>query len=74
MKSLSTDAEFNILNPSERNVVVKDLTAGTDLLWPLVVRTISFFFLKSRSAWTTFSVFFFLQTVLVLIVSGLFQF
>ncbi|CAN6816812.1 unnamed protein product [Brassica oleracea] len=47
LKSLSTDAEFNFLNPSERNVVVKDLTAGTDLLWPLVVRTISFFFLKS---------------------------
>ncbi|CAG7899175.1 unnamed protein product [Brassica rapa] len=46
LKSLSTDGEFNFLNPSERNVVVKDLMAGTDL-WPLVVRTISFFFLKS---------------------------
>ncbi|KAG2318902.1 hypothetical protein Bca4012_054873 [Brassica carinata] len=46
LQSLSTDAEFNFLNPSERNVSVKDLLAGTDL-WPLVVRTISFFFLKS---------------------------
>ncbi|CAH8388457.1 unnamed protein product [Eruca vesicaria subsp. sativa] len=55
LQSLSTDAEFNFLNPSERNVIVKDfdfskakgeLKAGTDL-WPLVVRTVSFFFLKS---------------------------
>ncbi|KAG2303782.1 hypothetical protein Bca4012_062755 [Brassica carinata] len=55
LQSLSIDAEFNFLNPSERNVTVKDLdfskakgklVTGTDL-WPLVVRTISFFFLKS---------------------------
>ncbi|XP_010478194.1 PREDICTED: protein SMG7L [Camelina sativa] len=54
LKSLSTDAQFNFLNPSERNVSVKDLSkaegelvAGVDL-WPLVVRTTSFFFLKAR--------------------------
>ncbi|KAF8096558.1 hypothetical protein N665_0306s0015 [Sinapis alba] len=55
LQSLSTDAEFNFLNPSERNVTVKDfdfsksegkLVTGTDL-WLLVVRTVSFFFLKS---------------------------
>ncbi|KAJ0233737.1 Protein SMG7L [Hirschfeldia incana] len=46
LQSLSTDAEFNFLNTSERNVIVKDLMAGSDL-WPLVVRTISFFYLKS---------------------------
>ncbi|KAL1218739.1 Nonsense-mediated mRNA decay factor SMG7-like [Cardamine amara subsp. amara] len=53
VKSLSTDAQFNFFNPSERNVSVenvredRNLTAGIDL-WPLVVRTTSFFFLKSR--------------------------
>ncbi|CAF2045071.1 hypothetical protein HID58_034646 [Brassica napus] len=49
LQSLSTDAEFNFLNPSERNVTVKakgGLKTGSDL-WTLVVRTISFFFLKS---------------------------
>ncbi|CAA7015734.1 unnamed protein product [Microthlaspi erraticum] len=51
LQSLSADAQFNFLNPSERNVPVKDrdfsqAMAGDDL-WPLVVRTISFFFLKS---------------------------
>ncbi|CAN8313461.1 unnamed protein product [Cochlearia groenlandica] len=55
LKSLSTDAQFNFLNPSERNVTLIDrdfskpkgeLMAGTNL-WPLVVRTTSFFFLKS---------------------------
>ncbi|KAG7598520.1 Tetratricopeptide-like helical domain superfamily [Arabidopsis suecica] len=55
LKSLSTDAQFNYLNPSERNVSLKDRdlskakgeqAAGIDL-WPLVVRTTSFFFLKS---------------------------
>ncbi|CAH2034143.1 unnamed protein product, partial [Thlaspi arvense] len=50
LQSLYTDAQFNFLNPSERNVTAKDkgeVMAGTDL-WPLVVRTTSFFFLKSR--------------------------
>jgi len=60
LQSLSTDAEFNYLNPSEKKVSVKErdlskakgeLVAGIDL-WPLVVRTTSFFFLKSRSVWT----------------------
>ncbi|KAF3585503.1 hypothetical protein F2Q69_00028160 [Brassica cretica] len=49
LQSLSTDAEFNFLNPSERNVTVKsngELKTGSDL-WTLVVRKISFFFLKS---------------------------
>ncbi|ESQ34032.1 hypothetical protein EUTSA_v10006751mg [Eutrema salsugineum] len=55
LRSLSTDAQFNFLNPSERYVSVKDrdfskakgeLMAAIDL-WPLVVRTIGFFFLKS---------------------------
>ncbi|CAE5958709.1 unnamed protein product [Arabidopsis arenosa] len=52
LKSLSTDAQFNFSNPSERNITVKNvredrnLIAGVDL-WPLVVRTTSFFFLKS---------------------------
>ncbi|CAD5313898.1 unnamed protein product [Arabidopsis thaliana] len=55
LQSLSTDAEFNYLNPSEKKVSVKErdlskakgeLVAGIDL-WPLVVRTTSFFFLKS---------------------------
>ncbi|KFK44699.1 hypothetical protein AALP_AA1G291700 [Arabis alpina] len=59
LQSLSTNAQFNFLNPSVRNVTVKtgsedrgfskakrELTSGVDL-WPLVVRTTSFFFLKS---------------------------
>ncbi|KAG7593170.1 Tetratricopeptide-like helical domain superfamily [Arabidopsis thaliana x Arabidopsis arenosa] len=52
LKSLSNDAQFNFSNPSERNITVKNvredrnLIAGVDL-WPLVVRTTSFFFLKS---------------------------
>ncbi|XP_023644853.1 protein SMG7L [Capsella rubella] len=53
LKSLSTDAQFNFLNPSERNVSVNDLSKEKGelvtgiALWPLVVRTTSFFFLKS---------------------------
>ncbi|CAH8355465.1 unnamed protein product [Eruca vesicaria subsp. sativa] len=49
LQSLSTDAQFNFLNPSERSYFSKekgDLMSGTDL-WPLMVRTISFFFLNS---------------------------
>uniref|UniRef100_A0A1J3HH57 Protein SMG7L n=1 Tax=Noccaea caerulescens TaxID=107243 RepID=A0A1J3HH57_NOCCA len=52
LQSLSANAQFNFLNPSERNVTVKDRDLSQAMavidLWPLVVRTISFFFLKSR--------------------------
>ncbi|VVA92853.1 unnamed protein product [Arabis nemorensis] len=59
LQSLSNSAQFNFLNPSVSNVTVKnvgedhglsnakrELPSGVDL-WPLVVRTTSFFFLKS---------------------------
>lgn len=51
LHSLSTDAEFNFLNPSERknfdfSKAKGESKTGNDL-WPLAVRTISFFFLKS---------------------------
>ncbi|CAH8263936.1 unnamed protein product [Arabidopsis lyrata] len=52
LKSLSTDAQFNFSNPLERNFTVKNVREARNLiaevdLWPLEVRTTSFFFLKS---------------------------
>ncbi|XP_010549325.1 PREDICTED: protein SMG7L isoform X2 [Tarenaya hassleriana] len=53
LQSLSADVSFNFLNPSERSGFTscspsqdREIITGTKL-WPLVVRTTSFFFLKS---------------------------